>query len=100
MKEMPYTISLPSHKSIVVHAGLLPDRDIVEQCVKDMYLMRNIAIVPEDGSLKGLDRTNEGVPWVELWKKSVTVFFGHDAKRGIQKTDSAWGLDSGCVYGK
>lgn len=96
---MPYTISLPSYNSVIVHAGLLPDRNIDEQCVKDMYLMRNI-VTTDDGSLSGSDRSNEGVPWVDLWKKPIKVYFGHDAKRGLQKTEHAWGLDSGCVYGK
>ena len=64
-----------------------------------MVVMRNI-IKREDGSMEGSDNAKEGLPWVDFWDRKITVYFGHDAKRGIQRTDWAYGLDSGCCYGE
>ena len=99
MKELPYTISLPpKFNAIIVHAGLLPNKDLEDQIIKDMIVIRNI-VEQDDGSFKGSDNPNKGLPWIQFWDKAPRVFFGHDAKRGLQKTDWALGLDSGCCYG-
>lgn len=42
VKNLPYTISLPSLHSIVVHAGLVPNKSLEEQLSVDMYTMRNL----------------------------------------------------------
>ena len=42
MKDLPYTISLPSHDALVVHAGLVPGKDLEEQTPLDMCTMRNL----------------------------------------------------------
>jgi predicted phosphodiesterase len=102
MNELPYTISLPSLNAIVVHAGLIPGIPLEEQTAGNMHSMRNIDEQEEGGQkrLVGSSSDKVGKPWVEYWRQSPHVFFGHDAKRGLQLSDYATGLDTGCVYGK
>lgn len=67
-------------------------------------------------SLRGTAKTSEGEAWAKVWSDRAAnneqcsesgsdgvlphVYFGHDAKRGLQKYEHATGLDTGCVYGK
>lgn len=102
LNELPYTISLPSLDAIVVHAGLIPDIPLEKQTAGNMHSMRNINEEVDGGGLKlvGYSSDKVGKPWIEYWKKSPHVYFGHDAKRGLQLSNFATGLDTGCVYGK
>lgn len=67
-----------------------------------MTKMRNIIYEDYfDGEgIKGTDSDQIGDPWVESWKNDIHIYFGHDAKRLLQLTEYATGLDTGCVYGK
>ena len=107
LRNLPYTLSLPSHKAIVVHAGLVPGVPLDKQDLAGMYTQRNL--VPCGTScgddLAGMytwsDGTKKGVPWAGEWPSDQPhVFFGHDAKRGLQQHTHATGLDTGCCYGK
>ena len=105
---MPYTLTLPEpFDSIIVHAGLIPGKPISEQTAKNMCYLRNIEKSVETGELIGHDQPNNGIPWIEEWNKHFSddtkhprIYFGHDAKRGLQETKHAVGLDTGCCYGK
>jgi bis(5'-nucleosyl)-tetraphosphatase (symmetrical) len=95
-----------------VHGGLLPDRSLKEQSLSDMTNLRSVKV---DGAFSADQYTKTGakplvgsesgakegvrVPWVTLWNKQPHVYFGHDAKSGLQRTPHCTGLDTGCCYG-
>lgn len=99
--ELPYTISLPSLDTIIVHAGLIPGLPLENNSPYDMVQMRNIVETDYfwEGGLRGTKLVSEGKPWASLWCGPQHVYFGHDAKRMLQSYKLATGLDTGCVYG-
>lgn len=98
---LPYTISIPSLNSIIVHAGLIPGVKLEAQSLHDLINMRNLI---EDSSQKcGYRATREhhpGTAWAKMWPGPQHVYSGHDAKRKLQQCRHATGLDTGCVYGR
>lgn len=98
LRELPYTISIPSLSVIIVHAGLVPGIPLTEQELTNMIIMRNLVKSPE-GTLSAAELTNEGEAWASFWPGPDHVYFGHDARRKLQKHAHATGLDTGCVYG-
>jgi predicted phosphodiesterase len=124
LKSLPYTITMPSLKAMVVHAGIVPTKEITDQTEFDMMMMRNVVVSDEEeedgaaaaaaaggGGLKALIHEEEGRPWAQVWnevaqKKAAAgespphIYFGHDAKRLMQRYEYATGLDTGCCYGK
>lgn len=108
LRSLPYTIHLPSHNSVIVHAGLVPHVPLEDQLCEHMTKMRNI-ILPDGAtsieSLEGLtldaaEGIDRGLPWAEHWPGPQHVYFGHDARRGLQLCKYATGLDTGCCYGR
>lgn len=94
LEALPYTIELPEHAAIVVHAGLVPGVPLDRQRPEDMLTMRSIR--PDGTASKRLE---DGLPWAQLWVGPPHVYFGHDAITGLQRHAHATGLDTGCVYG-
>jgi hypothetical protein len=93
---LPLWLDLPEYNATVVHAGVRPDRDLREQTVRDLLYMRNITA---DGTAVEKPRDG-GTAWAAAYAGERHVVFGHDAKRGLQTTACATGLDTGAVYGK
>ena len=115
LQNLPYSISLPSLNAIVVHAGMLPDIELNKQNEMDVTTIRNIVTVEnKDSNVKefeAIEKGNEGEAWALVWNNvckmksksgntSPHIYFGHDAKRNLQRYEYATGLDTGCCYGK
>ena len=83
---------------LLVHAGLLPGVSLEQQDPYLMVKMRGI-LCNDNGVLSGTDH-KEASAWIDYWYGPEFVVFGHDSDRGLQKTDDAIGIDTGCVYGK
>lgn len=99
LKELPYTISVPSLNCIVVHAGFNPFISLYHQTPLTMTKVRNVAGI-DIGETVYVAEVGHGYPWASFWSGKAHVYFGHDAKRGLQEYEYATGLDTGCVYGK
>jgi hypothetical protein len=91
----PLYLRIPEHRTVVVHAGLVPGRPLEAQRESDLISMRSLT---EDGEAS--PRIEGLVPWASRWTGPELVVFGHDAVRGLQQHPHALGLDTGCVYGK
>eukprot|EP00960_Hanusia_phi_P041979 755248-Hanusia_phi.AAC.2 len=104
IRSLPFTITIPSYNVIVVHAGLVPDLSLAEQDHRHMVTMRNVRIRDEAGACRTRYEALElddgrSEPWAAMWKGPSHVYFGHDAKRRLQRYKYATGLDTGCLYG-
>lgn len=91
---------------IVVHAGLVPSISLEDQ---DPHAIMHIrSLVRTSGEKDGFipAETPGEESWVTEWDRwqdtltsKTTVIFGHDAKRRLQQSRYAIGLDTGCLYG-
>jgi hypothetical protein len=115
IKDFPYTLHLPLHNAIVVHAGLVPRVELEAQDRYNMVHMRNLSVKPGGGGYEAQEKTIDGsIPWASCWDgvlkvktsgggtKTIEgqhVYFGHDARRKLQQYPLATGLDTGCLYG-
>ena len=97
MLELPYSISLPALNSVVVHAGLVPHVPLHLQQPITLTKTRNIK--RRLGVALAYEKPVDGGPWAASWTGPQHVYFGHDAKRGLQLHPFATGLDTGCCYG-
>lgn len=111
LEQLPYSLSLPNHGNIiVVHAGLVPDVELEDQKLKDLYKMRFVQREnAEDETSKWValeqekhrtDCGGEATMWAKVWRGPRHVYFGHAASAGLQQERFATGLDTGCCYGK
>jgi len=101
LRNLPYSLFIPSLDSVIVHAGLVPGKPLEAQQPIDMVSMRNLIIGDyfDEGGIQATSEIDEGTAWAPLWPGPLHVYFGHDAMRKLQRHSHATGLDTGCVYG-
>ncbi|KAG5357714.1 Bis(5'-nucleosyl)-tetraphosphatase, symmetrical [Yarrowia sp. C11] len=115
-KQMEYIASCPAimrlgdisetgNLAVAVHAGLMWNVPRLEDQDPDAVMRMRSLLPPKDTVYTEDD---DGVPWFEVWndkiedrakKDRMTIFYGHDARQGLQLTKYTRGLDSGCVKG-
>jgi bis(5'-nucleosyl)-tetraphosphatase (symmetrical) len=94
LTQLPYVLDCPF--GLVVHAGLHPGVvSLRDQQPRVCMSMRNIRA--SDGCWFECD-SGGAEAWAPMWS-GTRVFFGHDARRRLQKCQWALGLDTACVYG-
>ena len=94
MRSMPWYITSSDMNSVFVHAGFVSGVKLKKQ---NPRLMMNMRSILPDGTVTSKFFSNW--PWARLWDGPQTVYFGHDADRGLQQYPNAVGLDTGAVYG-
>lgn len=93
IEALPLYLDLEQHGVRVVHAGVVPGRDIREH---DPRLLTHLRTIDEQG--RPSERW-DGRLWGELYDGPPHVVFGHNARENVQLHAWATGLDTGCVYG-
>ena len=94
LTELPYFVRSDDLSALFVHAGFQANLRLTDQDPWVMMTMRSL--LPGH---RASARCDFRFPWASLWKGPMTVYFGHDAARGLQIYNHAVGLDTGCVYG-
>ncbi len=88
IESMPIIISWDD--VAVVHGGIDHRKPLAEHSVDELLNMRSLA---EEG---GYNRPF----WFETRRESPRIFFGHTVLSDPLETESAVGLDTGCVHGR
>jgi bis(5'-nucleosyl)-tetraphosphatase (symmetrical) len=100
LETLPYSISIPELGCIIVHAGMVPNVPLQEQDEFSLVTMRSLRECSSGGWIGSDSDTHpDDLPWAPMWAGPAHAYFGHDAKKGLQQTRWATGLDTGCVYG-
>ena len=95
LEAMPLWLDLPENGVRVVHAGVLPGRDVTATPHDALLRMRTI-----DANGDWSDRREGGDLWGTRYVGPPHVVFGHNARNEPQLHAWATGIDTGCVYGR
>jgi len=94
---MPLVIPLPEYNSIVLHAGLWPERPLAEQVA---YHLLNMQCVSPDNRTSWPSKSPKGTFWTNYWTGPQRIIFGHTGLNKPLHTEFAVGIDTGCVFGR
>ncbi|ORC88031.1 serine/threonine protein phosphatase [Trypanosoma theileri] len=127
LRSLPHMLRIPKYNVLVVHAGLNVSYPIDSQDVYEIMHMRRLELLSNSGTgtsssnnnnnsnsnvggddkrtrgkarWRAVVKGNRGDPWGEVWGGPELVVFGHDARAGLQQHRLAYGIDTGCVYGR
>ncbi|OAQ35382.1 Metallo-dependent phosphatase [Linnemannia elongata AG-77] len=111
LRQCPLILTIPKEISVnhipvhVVHAGIDPTRDILNQ---RPWVLVNIRNLLKDGTPSR--KKSKGRGWAREFnelhnrrspsKRDFLVVYGHDAGRSLNVMPWSIGLDTGCVYGR
>jgi hypothetical protein len=94
VESLPLWLDLPEHGARVVHAGVVPGRELERTPAAALLKMRTLG--------RGGDWSDEpdaGPLWGTRYEGPPHVVFGHNARPEPQLHAWATGIDTGCVYG-
>jgi hypothetical protein len=103
----PLILDIPELHARVVHGGL--DPTITNVIDNDPWSVMNMRHIdgdnkPSKEKLKKNPDDEDARNWTTVYSQesnsNTTVYYGHDASRGITLDKKTIGLDSGCVYGR
>jgi diadenosine tetraphosphatase ApaH/serine/threonine PP2A family protein phosphatase len=81
---------------LAVHAGIFPGH---HPALTPARVLLNIRTVNPDLGFHGPLSDPANKPWHSFYQ-GKPVFYGHWARQGLHIAAPAYGLDSGCVYGR
>ncbi|KAI9267110.1 Metallo-dependent phosphatase-like protein [Helicostylum pulchrum] len=102
----PLMLDIPTLEARVVHGGLDPYISLLDNDPWSVMNMRDMDSDhhPSKAKLSKNSPSSDNVHWTTAYHSYITndrtVFYGHDASRGIDLDSKTIGLDSGCVYGR
>lgn len=105
----PLILDIPDLNTRVVHGGLDPwISNLIDNDPWSVMNMRDMDNNNQPSKLKLNKKPGNDVQhWTTVYQTNaaktnnrVTVYYGHDASRGITLDNQTVGVDSGCVYGR
>lgn len=102
----PLILDIPNLNARVVHGGIDPYISLVDQDPWSVMNMRDMDENnrPTKAKLSKNSPSSSNIHWTTAYNEYVTnnltVYYGHDASRGINLASRTIGVDSGCIYGR
>ena len=96
LEKLPPYIYKPKHKTVIVHAGFLPEPAWYEQ---DIETITQIQVIDANGKPARQDASSAAATWAEYWHGLPFVVYGHNARPKVFRHPGSIGIDTGCVYG-